>query len=111
MPHGTDARAGGAHDVVIAGEGLHVVADVGHRSIEVAGVGEHLAAAGLVERELHPAAQPLEHLDDGLRRTREHHVVDTGGEQRDGDALRMDRHRSSSPTPVSGSSSYWSDHF
>ena len=93
MPDGADARAGWTDDVVVTGERLHVVADVGDGLVVVAGVGEHLPAAGLFQRELHRASQPFQHLHHGLRSPWEHHVVDAGGEQGHCDAGKIGDHR------------------
>ena len=70
-----DARPGRRHDRLAALgerplEHLDVVPDQAGRVARVAGVGVHLAAAGLVGREHHLVAEPLEHGDRRLARRR-----------------------------------------
>ena len=69
--HGRGARRRRGHDRVVPGEDL---GQPGGQPLGLAGstsIPVHLATAGLIERELHFAANPLEHPHGGDPRTRE----------------------------------------
>jgi hypothetical protein len=54
-----------------------------HALARIAGVHVHLPAAGLLEREVHLAAQPLEQAHRRAARLREERVVEAGDEEAD----------------------------
>ena len=85
---GARARSRRHHYRVIGLE--HVDVPPHQIGLEVAAVGVHLPAAGLLERELHRLAQALEELDRGPAGVGEQRVAQACGEQ--GDASRHERH-------------------
>ena len=83
LPHLRSARARRGHDRVEAVEHLDEAAGEQLRLAGVAGVGVHLAAAGLLEREHDLDPEPLEHGHGRLSDLREERVGEAGDEQRD----------------------------
>ena len=85
LPHLRRARARRGHDRFEPVEDLDEPAGEQLRLAGVAGIGVHLAAAGLLEREHDLDPEPLEHGDGRLPDLREERV----GEARDeeGDAI------------------------
>ncbi len=77
------ARAGRGDDRVVPLERVDEPAHHRQRLGAVAAVGVHLAAAGLLQRELDAVAEAFQHLHDGPAGVGEHQVVDAGDEQRD----------------------------
>ena len=85
LPHLRRARAGRRHDRVEAVEDLDEAAREQLGLAGVAGVGVHLAAARLLEREHDLDPEPLEHGHGRLADLREERVGEAGDEQ--GDAI------------------------
>src|SRR5215212_539235 len=77
-----DARARGGHDGLVGREGIHEAPYQGYRLALIAGVEVHLAAAGLLERELDLMAQPLEESHGRPARLGKERVVEARDKER-----------------------------
>lgn len=58
VAHRADAGTRRRDNGVVPGEGSSKVADRRNGGVEVAGIGEHLPATGLLDREIHFASEP-----------------------------------------------------
>lgn len=83
VAHRADAGGRGGDDRVVLTENLGELSHTGDRLVGIAGVGEHLAAAGLLDGELDLDAESLEEQHGRPGRTGPHRVVEAGGEQGD----------------------------
>src|SRR5581483_10440152 len=83
LAHEADARRRGRDDDVVVAEHRFEAARERGRLVLVAAVRVHLAAAGLLERELDLVAEALEELDDRAAGGGKERVVEAGEEERD----------------------------
>lgn len=83
VTHRADAGGGRRYDRVEPVEGCDEVAYRRYRLLCIAGIDEHLPAAGLLDREFDVASESPQQSHNSFRRLREQHVVEAGGQQRD----------------------------
>ena len=83
----SDTRTRGGDDRVVSGEDVDELSDTANGLVGVAGVGEHLPTACLLDRELDSDTEAFEQQHGGAWGVRPHRVVEAGCEQCDSHRL------------------------